>query len=352
LIVDVTVPDGTQVAPGAGFNKIWRLLNNGTCTWENDYKVVNVGGPLLGAMAAEFPLNATVYPGQFHDLIINMVSPEALGTYQSDWKLQNARGQSFGVGAGNSPLWVKIEVTDTPNTTISGLIYQDVNENGIYELGEPLVAGREIRLVPSTACVAEGEIVGTALSDANGRYTLSGKFNGSYCVGLVGEAGFEDGTNVDLTAGQVVTQFNFRAPNPSASISGYLWNDYCLTDESGSAVEGECVPDGQGGVHADGLIQATETYIPDVTVYLQPGNCPNNVHLPVPTSTGANGQYIFTKLGPGTYCISINATRGGNGVILLTGNWTSPGWGIWYQEINLQENETVSSVNFGWDYQP
>jgi hypothetical protein len=352
LIADVTIPDGSQVAPGAGFNKIWRILNTGSCTWENNYKIVHVGGPLLWAMTAEFPLNATVYPGQFHDLIISMVSPELLGTYQSDWKLQNAQGQPFGVGRNNSPFWVRIVVADTPDTRISGLIYQDVNENGTYELGEPLVAGREIRLVPSTACHTDSPIVATALSDADGRYTLSGKFSGSFCIGLVGEIGFDDGVNATLTEGQILIQVNLRAPNPSASISGYLWNDTCLTDENGAAIEGVCVPDGLGGFHADGVIQGTETYIPDVTVYLQPGTCLNNDHLPIPTSTDAAGQYVFTKLDPGTYCLSIQATRGGNGVILLSGNWTFPGWGIWYQEINLQAKETLSSVNFGWDYQP
>ena len=37
LLTDVTMPDGAQVAAGAGFNKIWRIRNTGSCTWENDY---------------------------------------------------------------------------------------------------------------------------------------------------------------------------------------------------------------------------------------------------------------------------------------------------------------------------
>jgi hypothetical protein len=279
------------------------------------------------------------------------ITPMSPPVVVSDETLRYAQGQSFGIGVDNSPFWVKIVVADLPDTTITGLIYQDVNENGTYELGESLVAGKEIRLVPSTACHIEGPIVATALSDTGGRYTLSGIYDGSFCIGLVGETGFDDGVNVALTTGQILTQVNLRAPNPSASVSGTLWNDTCLTDETGATIEGVCVPDGQGGVRADGVIQATEPSIPDASVYLQRGPCLNNDHLPIPASTDAAGRYVFTRLGPGTYCVSIHPDYGGNAVILLQGNWTFPGWGIGYQEINLQADETISSIDFGWDYE-
>jgi hypothetical protein len=33
FVADVTVPDGTNFAPGTTFVKTWRLKNNGSCTW-------------------------------------------------------------------------------------------------------------------------------------------------------------------------------------------------------------------------------------------------------------------------------------------------------------------------------
>src|SRR6185503_18556942 len=38
FVKDVTVPDGTHFAPGAAFNKTWRLRNSGPCTWTTDYQ--------------------------------------------------------------------------------------------------------------------------------------------------------------------------------------------------------------------------------------------------------------------------------------------------------------------------
>ena len=32
-VSDVTIPDGTEVAPGEAFTKTWALVNTGNCTW-------------------------------------------------------------------------------------------------------------------------------------------------------------------------------------------------------------------------------------------------------------------------------------------------------------------------------
>jgi len=48
FISDVTVPDGTTFAPGAAFNKTWRLKNVGTCTWTTSYSLVFDSGEKMG----------------------------------------------------------------------------------------------------------------------------------------------------------------------------------------------------------------------------------------------------------------------------------------------------------------
>jgi hypothetical protein len=351
-VADVTVPDNTQFAPNTGFNKTWRLRNSGTCTWTNSYQIVHAGGHLLGAVSTIFSLNQTVAPGQTADITINMVSPATANTYQSDWKLQNAQGQIFGLGTNGNPFYVKIVVTGpAPTTTIAGVVYQDLNQNGSYEVGEPLMANREVRLIAGTACHVAGTPAATTLSGADGVYTFKGNYNGNYCVGLAGNGGLDDVVAVAVSTGQVLTNVHLKAPVPNGSIGGFVWNDFCRLSDSGNEPEGNCVANEQGGYRADGMIQPTETYIAGVTVLLQLGSCWNNNNVPVSAVTDGTGRYTFGSLQPDTYCVSINALAPGNLEILLPGDWTFPQPGVWFQEITLLGGENAFTVNFGWDYQ-
>src|SRR5271157_1067465 len=49
FVADVTVPDGTTLAPGATFTKTWRLENIGNCTWTTSYALVFSSGSAMGA---------------------------------------------------------------------------------------------------------------------------------------------------------------------------------------------------------------------------------------------------------------------------------------------------------------
>lgn len=351
LISDVSVPDGTPFLPNSGFNKIWRIKNTGTCTWDSSYQLVHAGGHLLGAVSTSFPLRDTVFPGQTIDLTINMVSPATSDTYQSDWKLQDSQAHAFGVGRNNSPFWVKIQVIDTPATTISGFIYQDANQNGVYDNGETLMAGKEVWLIPGTACHVRQNPVAVAFSGNDGRYTLTGALNGSYCVGLEGNNGLDDVVGVFVTSGQTLNNIHLKSPVPGGAISGYVWNDYCLTTEDGQVLAGNCVADGHGSTHADGMIQPTENNMAGIEVLLQVGSCTNNSAVQVAAVTDSTGRYNFGNLLPGTYCVSMNAASPHNVSRLLPGDWTFPARGIWYQELTLLAGANAYSVNFGWDYQ-
>ena len=113
FVTDVTIPDETVIAPETEFDKTWRLKNSGTCTWTTDYQLIHVGGDLLDAVSDAFPLPEAVAPGETIELTIRMVSPATPGTYQSDWKLQNAQGTVFGLELRRTtPIWVKIEVAE------------------------------------------------------------------------------------------------------------------------------------------------------------------------------------------------------------------------------------------------
>lgn len=119
LVSDVNYPDGTDVLPGTTFVKIWRLRNDGSCTWNSSYALVFVSGDAMGGPAAQQLTTGTVAPGQEIDISVTLKAPENPKVYRGNWKLRNGSGLIFGLGDDVSKsFWVEIEVikpvTPTP----------------------------------------------------------------------------------------------------------------------------------------------------------------------------------------------------------------------------------------------
>jgi hypothetical protein len=115
--IDATIDDDTEIAPGKSFTKIWRLSNEGSCTWSKDYAAVWFSGEKLGETLS-VPLGRVVRPGESVEISVDMVGPTNAGTYQSNWKLRNAGGVLFGIGPnGDAPFWVRIVVVQTETST-------------------------------------------------------------------------------------------------------------------------------------------------------------------------------------------------------------------------------------------
>jgi len=111
FVMDVTVPDGTVVAPNTPLTKTWRLKNIGTCTWTTAYAVQFASGDQMSAPAA-VNLASTVAPGGTVDVTVQMTAPASAGHYRGNWKLRNAAGVSFGIGStATSAFWVDINVS-------------------------------------------------------------------------------------------------------------------------------------------------------------------------------------------------------------------------------------------------
>ncbi len=99
FVGDVTIPDGSLLAPGAEFKKIWRLKNIGTCTWTSDYALVFISGASMGTFAVE-RLSRVVRPGEVVDISEQLRAPTIPGSYQGKWMLRNASDTLFGTGEG------------------------------------------------------------------------------------------------------------------------------------------------------------------------------------------------------------------------------------------------------------
>jgi len=120
-VADVTIPDGTIIAPGASFMKRWSVKNTGSCTWNSTYKFVFMDGDVLGgAYVYNFP--GVAAPNDTVEIPIQLYAPTATGTYTGYWKIQAPDKTLFGVGQYDQSLSVSVVVgsgTPVNNKTAS-----------------------------------------------------------------------------------------------------------------------------------------------------------------------------------------------------------------------------------------
>jgi hypothetical protein len=107
FVSDVTVPDGTPIAPGTVFQKTWRVRNSGTCTWDASYRFGFLSGERMSGPRstplgpfdpgpAGRPLFPTVLPGEEVEMSVMLIAPSEEGTYQGQWQLFAPDGTPFG----------------------------------------------------------------------------------------------------------------------------------------------------------------------------------------------------------------------------------------------------------------
>lgn len=329
FVADVSIPDGSSLALDTAFTKTWRVKNTGTCAWDSRYSLIFVDGTLFSAydrMALPF----AVAPGQTIDLSLDMTSPIYPGNYESDWKLQAPDGSKFGVGKKDSPLWIKIAAVSPETTIISGFVYQNLNGNSKYDFDDQLMANREVWLQQGS-CEQGGTRLASAQSGSDGRYVITGEYNGAYCVVLQRPDATVYSITVSVSAGQHLDSADMQDAIPNLVISGSVWND---------------------SSQPDGVQQSAEPNLAGVTVLLQIGPCASlpspNSPVPIAATTDAQGRFSFVSLYGGTYCVSVPTGDGSNLAILGSGAWTTPINGS--QQVTLQSGGQPQSVSFGWHY--
>lgn len=117
FVTDVTVPDGTQFAPGTVFTKTWQLKNSGSCAWTSAYGLVFTSNAQMSGNSPHLfghldtSATTTIDPGATMDVTIELTAPAAPGTYTGWWKMINANGVAFG-----DPFYVQIVVTGEATT--------------------------------------------------------------------------------------------------------------------------------------------------------------------------------------------------------------------------------------------
>lgn len=97
---DVTIPDGSQFKAWEKFEKVWKLRNNGVCTWDEGYSFRHVAGPTFaGDNYFITKTNQFVKAGEAVNMAIRMYAPGDPGKYESFWAMyaDDSNGnQAFG----------------------------------------------------------------------------------------------------------------------------------------------------------------------------------------------------------------------------------------------------------------
>lgn len=109
FIEDLTLPDGTEVLPGALLDKRWLILNRGACAWGPEYRLVQVGESRI-----EAPRELALYPavpGSQAIWQVSMTAPLEAGEYISRWQARAPDGLLFG-----DEVYVLVVVNPAPLT--------------------------------------------------------------------------------------------------------------------------------------------------------------------------------------------------------------------------------------------
>ncbi len=93
-VSDVTIPDGTVLAPGETFTKTWKFQNTGSCDWYEDF--VLTFETCTDMDGEDTVIGEEVASGKTGSFSITLVAPETEGTYTGYWRLTTDSGNSFG----------------------------------------------------------------------------------------------------------------------------------------------------------------------------------------------------------------------------------------------------------------
>jgi hypothetical protein len=103
FVEDLTIPDNMFATLGLTLDKQWRVENSGTCHWNSNYRLRNIGGAALGA-----PQEIALYParvGTQATIQILFTAPFTEGVYESAWQAIDPDGVAFG-----DPIYIRVSV--------------------------------------------------------------------------------------------------------------------------------------------------------------------------------------------------------------------------------------------------
>ncbi len=191
----------------------------------------------------------------------------------------------------------ELPIVIVPNNSISGFVYVDSNDNGVFDSGEQPISGVTVTL--------SGAASRTVTTGTDGSYQFTALSDGTYTIAQTQPSGFNDGKDTigspalgtlanDSFVGITLAGNNVQATNynfgeqaivipPNNSLSGFVYID----------------------ANDNGIFDYGEQPISGVTVTLS-GAASRTV------TTGTDGSYQFTALADGTYTVTQTQPSGFN----------------------------------------
>ena len=232
FVKDITIPDGSQVAPGASFTKTWRIRNSGACQWSG-YTLVFDSGELMGATSPQ--TIGAVAPGQEVDLSVNFTAPLAAGSYRSYWRIRNSSGVLIPVlgGTDGRSFFVDIKVASSGFDLHSRATSANwVSGASTLTFGGPDTDARGFAMYRNNQRLEDGsspskvlEVHPQMINDGSitGTYPAYTVVSGEHFLAKIGFLARSDGT---CGTGSVKFQLNYREASGAFTSLGE-WTDTC-----------------------------------------------------------------------------------------------------------------------------
>lgn len=284
---------------------------NGDCTFEpasGDLPLANVKLVLVDSNGSEVARTVTDTDGMyaFEDLApgkysVREFSPS--GYLNGDAMVGTVEGELVGF-ASDGDFIGGIELSSGDQAThydfcenipaeLCGTVYFDRNNDGIQNSGEEGIDGTRLVLTD-----ANGNVVATTFTDADGQYCFSDLVPGIYCVKEIQPVGYIDGID---SVGEVQGVSSGVADNDKLCdirlIGGVTGDNYNFGELKPSEISGRVHVDLNGNCVYDA--SAGEMPLANVAVQLLDGQGT----VVAEALTDSSGQYHFDNLLPGEYTI-------------------------------------------------
>ncbi len=195
---------------------------------------------------------------------------------------------------------VRNDFAEARPTRLSGHVFHDANDNGVFDAGETGIPNVRITVARTAGANATIPLLlpasytgGTVTTDANGYWSVSGLLAGEYHIIEQQPDGYFDGKEHVGTAGGTST-VNDRFDGVVLA-AGQHGENYDFGELLPASIAGKVYVD----ENADGLYQPGEELLSGVTIRLTDEF--GNVTI---TQTDAAGEYLFEGLHPGVYQVT------------------------------------------------